>query len=201
MNEKSLKEKILEVENDLKIVIPKVYKEFLCKDLEMEFDEGVLYDVATIAEVYETLEFAEYAPEYIPIGNDNGDYELVMKSGEKTTEFGFLEQGSIGTLKPEHLQSFNEWYEKGAKFSFNHIGKTDEVDWSKKVKIIIKKNPKNEKKILMTIKKAFKINDSISELLAIADNAPCVLTDKYSAAIAKRTISEYHLEDWLESEF
>lgn len=91
-------------------MIPKVYREFLLAGHEMEFDDGILYDIDTIAERYVTLEFAKYAPELIPIGNDNGDYELVMKSGSNITRFGFLEQGSIGTSEPEHMMNFSKWY-------------------------------------------------------------------------------------------
>lgn len=185
----------------MKIIIPQVYKDFLEKDLEMIIDDGVLYDIDTIAESYKSLEFAIYAPEYIPIGNDNGDYELVMKSGSKTTKFGVLEQGSIGTLNPEHLQSFSKWYDNGHSFNFDNVEDLDGLDWSKNVKIILKKNPKKEVKVLMTIKKAFKMDLSISELLSIASNAPCILTEKYSAAIAKSTIEEYHLDEWLEIKF
>lgn len=94
----------------MNVVIPKVYREFLLAGHEMEFDDGILYDIDTIAERYVTLEFAKYAPELIPIGNDNGDYELVMKSGSNITRFGFLEQGSIGTSESEHMMNFSKWY-------------------------------------------------------------------------------------------
>ncbi len=199
MNEKVLKKRISEVEKKLNIIIPKVYKAFLNENSDMEFDDGILYDIDSLEERYITLEFAEYAPEFIPIGNNNGDYELVMKSGSKTTKFGFLEQGSIGTLKPENLQNFSKWYENGHSFSFDD--EYDNVDWSKNVNIILKKTPENKAKTLMTIRKALKLDISISELLSIADNAPCMLTNKYSAAIAKSIITEYQLDEWLEYKF
>ena len=79
---------------------------------------GVLYDVDSIAEMYEALGFLDYAPEYISIGNDNGDYELVMKTDEDAKCFGLLEQGSIGILPPEKMQDFNSWLMKGCPFDF-----------------------------------------------------------------------------------
>ena len=40
----------------MNVVIPKVYREFLLAGHEMEFDDGILYDIDTIAERYVTLE-------------------------------------------------------------------------------------------------------------------------------------------------
>lgn len=91
---------IMEVENRLHVVIPKVYRDFLLSGNKMIFDEGILYDIEEIAERYVTLGFAESAAEWIPIGNDNGDYELVMKSGSNITRFGFMEQDPLVQLPP-----------------------------------------------------------------------------------------------------
>ena len=106
MNNISLEIRISEVEKKLCIIIPKVYRDFLLENKDMDFNDGILYDIDSIEERYTTLEFNKYAPNYIPIENDNGDYELVMKSGISVTKFEFLEQGSIGILEPEHIQSF-----------------------------------------------------------------------------------------------
>ena len=205
MNNKSLEVRIAEIEKRLNIVIPKVYKNFLADNADLfydgiiSFDDGVLYDIETLEETYTTLEFDKYAPEYIPIGNDNGDYELVMKSGSRVTRFGMLEHGSIGTLKPEYLQNFNQWYKNGHSFSFDD--EDNDVDWSKKVQVILKKTPENKAKTMMIIKKALMLDTPVSELLSIADHAPCVMTDKHSAAIAKSIIAEYQLDEWLELKF
>lgn len=205
MNNKSLEVRISEIEKRLNIVIPKVYKDFLSDNADlfsdgiMYFNDGVLYDIETLEDTYTTLEFDKYAPEYIPIGNDNGDYELVMKSGSRVTRFGVLEHGSIGTLEPEYLQNFNQWYNNGHSFSFDD--EDNDVNWSKKVQVILKKTPENKAKEIMIIRKALMLDTPISELLSVADNAPCVLTDKHSAAIAKSIITEYKLDEWLELKF
>ena len=201
MSNKPLEVRISEIEKRLNIVIPKVYKDFLAENADsfhdglMCFDDGVLYDIETIEERYSTLEFDKYAPEYIPIGNDNGDYALVMKSGSRITRAGFLEHGSIGTLKPEQLQNFEQWFKNGHSFSFEEDD--DDVDWSEKVQIILKKAPENKAKTMMLIRKALMLDMPVSELLSAADNVPCVLTDKHSAIIAKRIIEENHLDEWL----
>ena len=112
------KEEIDAVQEQLHVPIPNVYREFLFRTNGAEFDMRVLYDAASIAEMYEALGFAQYAPEYISIGNDNGDYELVMEAREDAEYFGLLEQGSVGILKPEKLCSFKEWEKNGFSFDF-----------------------------------------------------------------------------------
>lgn len=106
------------LQNKLHLFIPKVYKDFLLRTNGAEFDMGVLYDTDSIAEMYEALGFSDYAPEYISIGNDNGDYELVMRADEDAKSFGLLEQGSIGILEPQKIHDFNAWLKNGCPFDF-----------------------------------------------------------------------------------
>lgn len=195
---KNTENQIMEVENRLHIVIPKVYRDFLLSGNKMVFDEGILYDIEEIAERYVTLGFAESAAEWIPIGNDNGDYELVMKSGSNITRFGFIEQGSIGTATPDHLQNFTKWYESGHAFSQD---KKNNVDWSAYVKVVLKKCPENKVKTIMRIRKAFRLETPAAELLSAAEHTPCILTDKLTAIVAKKIIDQEQLEKWVEIRF
>ena len=198
MSNVSLEMRISEVEKKLCMIIPKVYRDFLLENKNMDFNDGVLYDIDSIEERYITLEFNKYAPNYIPIGHDHGDNELVMKSGISVTKFGFLEQGSIGVLEPEHLQSFIQWYKSGHDFSFDV---EDDIDWSKNVQVILTKCPQNKVRTMMTIKNALELNISISKLLSIAEKTPYMLTDNLSAAIAKSIIEKFHLDEWLKITF
>lgn len=193
-----IKMRISEVEKKLCMIVPKVYRDFLLENKDMNFNDGILYDIDAIEERYTTLEFNKYAPNYIPIGNNNGDYELVMKSGINVTKFGFLEQGSIGILEPEHIQSFIQWYKSGHNFSFDV---EDDIDWSKNVKVILTKCPQNKARTMMTIRNALGLDIPISELLSVADKTPYLLTDSLSAAIAKSIIEKFHLEEWLRIKF
>lgn len=198
MSNVSLEMRISEVEKKLCMIIPKVYRDFLLENKNMDFNDGVLYDIDSIEERYITLEFNKYAPNYIPIGNDNGDYELVMKSGISVTKFGFLEQGSIGVLEPEHLQSFIQWYKSGHDFSFDV---EDDIDWSKNVQVILTKCPQNKVRTMMIIRNALGLDAPISELLSVANKTPCILTDNLSAATAKSIIEKFHLDEWLKITF
>ena len=198
MNNVSLEMRISEVEKKLCMIIPKVYRDFLLENNNMHFNNGILYDIDAIEERYIMLEFSKYAPNYIPIGNDNGDYELVMKSGISVTKFGFLEQGSIGILEPEHIQSFIQWYKSGHDFSFDV---EDDIDWSKNVQVILTKCPRNKARTMMTIRNTLMLDTPISELLSVVDKTPYILTDNLSAATAKSIIEKFHLDEWLRIKF
>ena len=195
---KQLSETIKEIENTLHIVIPKVYREFLLAGNNMEFDDGILYDIDAIAERYTTLEFTKYAPDLIPIGNDNGDYELVMKSGCNVTRFGFIEQGSIGTTKPTNMQSFTKWYAGGHIFS---QAEEECVDWSAKVQVVLTKCPENKAKTLMRIRKALRLEIPAAELLAGSEHTPFILTTNLTGAVARKIIDQEQLGNWVEIRF
>lgn len=62
--------------------IPKVYKEFLRNMNGASLNECVFYDTESMVEMYECNEFGKYAPDYLSIGNDNGDREIIMKAEE-----------------------------------------------------------------------------------------------------------------------
>lgn len=196
--DKKLEMQIARTEQQCGIVIPKVYRDFLHEDHEMIFNDGILYDAEAIAERFRTLEFDRYAPDYVPIGNDNGDYELVMKSGSRTVRFGILEQGAFGSANPAHLQNFRAWYQQGHTFSFES---SSGIDWSQNVKVILKKCPEQKANTMLIIRNALRLETPVSELLAAAAHPPVMLTDTLSAAIAKRIIEESELGDWLEIRF
>ena len=178
----------------MQIIVPDVYIEFLAHNRQRIFNDGVLYDYDEILEKFETLEFSEYASNYIPIGNDNGDYELVMKAEKDEILFGVIDQGAIGAAEPELWQNFIQWYENGAKFIFDSSKKNS----NPKVRVYIKALPDdNREKILMQIKKALVIDMPTSELLKLADTIPCVITEKYYKGQIDVLIKKHKLEEWI----
>ena len=75
----------------------------------------VLYDTDSIVEMYKVNEFAKYAPNYLSIGNDNGDRELVIKAEKDACVCGFLDAGAIGTAEPDEWFNFVLWIENGCE--------------------------------------------------------------------------------------
>ena len=104
---------IVVAEKEIEQRIPQIYQEFLnimngaCMNL------CILYGTDDLVEMYKCNEFSEYAPEYISIGNDNGDCELIIKAEPDAVFCGWLDAGAIGSAEPEVWFDFTEWVEKG----------------------------------------------------------------------------------------
>ena len=109
------KEEIDFAEKRINGELPKVYKEFLRYANGMVMNLCVLYDTQRIVESYECNEFAEYAPGYISIGNDNGDRELIIKAEKGAVLCGFLDAAEIGSSEPEEWFNFKSWVENGCE--------------------------------------------------------------------------------------
>ena len=190
------KSQLIEVEKNCGIAIPKVFINFISESPQTEFDNGILYHIDQIQAQYFLLEFDKYAPEYIPIGNDNGDYELIMESGIDNKRVGIIEQGSIGSVFPEWLNDFSTWLVTGHSFA-SLTQNDDDIKWSEYVKVILKKEPIERTKVMMLIRKAFALNVPITKLLSESHNIPYMITDKYTAAQAKHIIEKYHIGEWV----
>ena len=109
------KEEIDFAEKRINGELPKVYKEFLRYANGMVMNLCVLYDTQRIVESCECNEFAEYAPGYISIGNDNGDRELIIKAEKGAVLCGFLDAAEIGSSEPEEWFNFKSWVENGCE--------------------------------------------------------------------------------------
>lgn len=101
-NKPATDEEIQLVNTSIKGILPDVYQEFLKLTNGAVLNNYVLYSTKDIIEMYNCYEFSKDMSEYVCIGNDNGDYELVIKAEKETTFCGFLDVGSIGVSKPEH---------------------------------------------------------------------------------------------------
>lgn len=104
---------ITKAEEKIGHVIPDVYKEFLRLMNGACLDLCLLYGTDDIVERYECNEFAKYAPQYICIGNDNGNSELIMRAESSAFTCGFLDAGALGSAEPEEWFDFKEWLETG----------------------------------------------------------------------------------------
>lgn len=105
-------DEIKSVEKKINKVIPDVYKSFLLQTNGAVMDYCVLYGTERIVMAEEIHDMKKYAPQYVCIGNDNGDYELVMKAENNAVLCGFMESGSMGIIEPEWFD-FEDWVNKG----------------------------------------------------------------------------------------
>ena len=170
------KEEIDFAEKRINGELPKVYKEFLRYANEMVMNLCVLYDTQRIVESCECNEFAEYAPGYISIGNDNGDRELIIKAEKGAVLCGFLDAAEIGSSEPEEWFNFKSWVENGCEM--------DEEDDTEYGNVYITKLPDEKLKFLAETKKIFALSISTGVLYQQVNTLPCVIVQQITESKA-----------------
>ena len=170
------KEEIDFAEKRINGELPKVYKEFLRYANGMVMNLCVLYDTQRIVESCECNEFAEYAPGYISIGNDNGDRELIIKAEKGAVLCGFLDAAEIGSSEPEEWFNFKSWVENGCEM--------DEEDDTEYGNVYITKLPDEKLKFLAETKKIFAFSISTGVLYQQVNTLPCVIVQQITESKA-----------------
>ena len=170
------KEEIDFAEKRINGELPKVYKEFLRYANGMVMNLCVLYDTQRIVESCECNEFAEYAPGYISIGNDNGDRELIIKAEKGAVLCGFLDAAEIGSSEPEEWFNFKSWVENGCEM--------DEEDDTEYGNVYITKLPDEKLKFLAETKKIFALSISTGVLYQQVNPLPCVIVQQITESKA-----------------
>lgn len=170
------KEEIDFAEKRINGELPKVYKKFLRYANGMVMNLCVLYDTQRIVESCECNEFAEYAPGYISIGNDNGDRELIIKAEKGAVLCGFLDAAEIGSSEPEEWFNFKSWVENGCEM--------DEEDDTEYGNVYITKLPDEKLKFLAETKKIFALSISTGVLYQQVNTLPCVIVQQITESKA-----------------
>lgn len=170
------KEEIDFAEKRINGELPKAYKEFLRYANGMVMNLCVLYDTQRIVESCECNEFAEYAPGYISIGNDNGDRELIIKAEKGAVLCGFLDAAEIGSSEPEEWFNFKSWVENGCEM--------DEEDDTEYGNVYITKLPDEKLKFLAETKKIFALSISTGVLYQQVNTLPCVIVQQITESKA-----------------
>ena len=176
-NNPVIKEEIDFAEKRINGELPKVYKEFLRYANGMVMNLCVLYDTQSIVESYECNEFAEYAPGYISIGNDNGDRELIIKAEKGAVLCGFLDAAESGSSEPEEWFNFKSWAESGCEMD-------DEEDDTGYGNVYITKLPDEKLKFLAETKKIFALSISTGVLYQQVNTLPCVIVQQITESKA-----------------
>lgn len=175
---------IILAEQKISKIIPQIYRDFLKITNGMLLDNCVFYGTETIAEMYKTHEFSEYAPDYISVGNDNGDREIIIKAEKDAVLCGLLDAGSIGTDEPNWFD-FAEWLENGCEFIEEY-----EIDLARKGKICIVRIPDEKTKFLTETKKIFSLAVTASELMKGVKTLPYTIVEDITGARAQKLINE-----------
>ena len=171
-------------ENSILGEIPEVYKQFLRITNGMILNMCVLYDTDSVVEMYNANEFAKYAPDYLSIGNDNGDRELIIKAEKDACMCGFLDAGAIGTAAPDEWFDFTEWVENGCEI----LEESNRIAQWGNVSII--NIPDNKLQFLMETKKIFSLSISTGILLKEVDSLPYIVVRGIHINKAKKLINQ-----------
>ena len=171
-------------ENNILGDIPEVYKQFLKETNGMVLNMCVLYDTDSIVEMYKVNEFAKYAPNYLSIGNDNGDRELIIKAEKDACICGFLDAGAIGTAEPEEWFNFVSWIENGCEMLEE---KNRTAEWGN---VSIINIPDDKLKFLIEMKKVFALSISTGSLLKEVNSLPFIVVRGIYIGKAKKLINQ-----------
>ncbi|WPK13637.1 SMI1/KNR4 family protein [Lysinibacillus louembei] len=102
-------EEIQQVEKELQIVLPKVYKELLFLSNGVLGNLVKLYTTGELIEMNKTYEVQAYAPGYVSIGNDHGGYHLLMKAEEDVVHFQLVSDGYGIPVESDVTDHFLSW--------------------------------------------------------------------------------------------
>lgn len=192
MNNKGISEKEIdqfEVKN--KIILPKVYKEFLLKNNGFSDEGGLLiYQLGELMEVNTFMAIFENMPGYIAIGDDGGGLVFLMKQKRNSRKV-FINYMSAYNLEDcyEVVNDFESWVDGGFFISENK--KDSEEFFDGLFNIVMISKPQNGLKDLVRIKKIFNCNISTSELLAKSKMCPFILIEKITYSKAEKLVERF----------
>lgn len=190
----NIKEKTNDFENRYKLVIPILYKKFLQNENGISFNGGtILYSLNELKQMNDDLQIQKYQPDYIAIGDDGGGLVFLMKQDPDAKEV-FCVDISDYDIETSfcRLEDFTKWYEDGCNICINE---TDKYKLSQAGDIFLKKLPKNGVADLVKIKKIFCLNISITELLSLSKELPCVLISGITHAKAIKLMEKFGQPD------
>lgn len=107
-------DEIQQVEKELQIVLPKVYKELLGASNGVYGNLVQLYSTDGLIEMNKTYEVQNYAPGYVSIGNDNGGYHLLMRAVEEAVNFQLVSDGYGVPTENDITDNFLSWLNSDA---------------------------------------------------------------------------------------
>jgi hypothetical protein len=176
------------VEKRLNAILPIPYKELLLASNGLATNEGiVIYGTDDLLERNETWKTQEYAPGFVPIGDDSGGRVFRMSLSDKE-EILIVDSGD---MTPDHAELIStnliQWVLNGLRIE---LKETSKIDWSENCRIVVVNIQDGGLKDLIKMKAILGINISTSELLKMSKSLPFVLTQEIPYGKAKKLIEE-----------
>lgn len=187
-NSAALKGEITNIEQELGLTLPKVYKELL--EISNGFSSGgglVIYGTDDIVERNETWEINEYAEGYIAIGDDGGGNVYLMLQNENAGDFYIVDAGE---MNPTHASKaplgFINWVNNGCPgMEERNINfPTDTCI------VVVEKVLDNGLKDLIKLKNLMGIEVTTSQLMYGSKNTPFVIASDFPYGKAKKLVEK-----------
>ena len=178
-------EQFNDFESKHKLVIPTQYKEFLKVNNGISFDGGtILYSLDELKQMNDDLQVQMYQHNYLVIGDDGGGLVFLMKQVPNAEEVICVDMSDYDIESPFcKIPNFSEWYKDECQICVKE--KEDAIKFSQEGNVFLIKMPVNGIKDLIKIKKAFNLDISSSQLLALSKELPCLIIKdiRYSKAV------------------
>ncbi len=154
-----------------------------------EPDDVLLYPSHEIYERYETHEMEEYLPNYIPIGNDSGDNEILLKlDGSKKV---YMCDPGCFSKDEKHVVlvniSFDEWIKQDCILPKE---KFETLPYPIEGSIWLISNPANGLKDFLKLKKSLALNFNAKEMKDALSILPFCLKDQGNPFSVSRKLSD-----------
>ncbi|WP_404348136.1 SMI1/KNR4 family protein [Sutcliffiella horikoshii] len=187
-NSAALKSEINNVEQELGLTLPKVYKDLL--KVSNGFSSGgglVIYGSDDIVERNETWEVKEYAEGFIAIGDDGGGNVYLMSQNEKAEDFLIVDAGE---MNPTHASkapiNFIDWINSGCPgMEERNFGFPTDT-----CMVVVEKVLDNGMKDLIKLKNLLGLEVTTSQLMYGSKNTPYVLASDFPYGKAKKLVEK-----------
>lgn len=183
--------RIEKVEQELGMKLPKAYKELLRHTNGFLTDDGInIFGTDDIVERNMTYEVKEYAPGYLGVGSDGGDYFFIMVANDEEKEMMKVDSGSMNPKYANiYASDFLVWVNEGAKdYELESWRKEQEEELHRELcNIVLVKPPKGGAKDLKKIQEVFRIKTSLFDLLKNSKRLPFVILKDSPLEEAKKS--------------
>lgn len=174
-------DEIRAVENQMNILLPKIYKELLKNTNGFSTDRGlIIYGTDDIIERNLTLEVDEYAKGYIAIGDDSGDTVFLISIDDTKEEILAVGCGDMNPSNAKIISSnLSKWLDNDCNLSDMTV-KNATQNYIKYCSILLVDNPKGGLKDLIKIKNVLNVEMSSAELLKASKKLPFPIVSNIS---------------------
>lgn len=179
-----------ELNRQYKNTFPLSYLDFL------QYTNGYLFDASStlfyssneIVERNKTFEVDKYLPDYIAIGDQDGDKLILMKKNQTAKQVFIADSFSISMDNFKFCKQFDDLSLFIASCKKNSV-EQDDVD-NEALYDVILNSPISDKKLILALKNVFSYTGTIGTLMISCQNPPFAIKSSINYGLAKKLINQ-----------